>query len=80
MDYKKIIKIRKTRVLILRVFSFLPDKFMVKIQYRIKLGRKLNLSNPERYTEKLQWYKLYYRDSLMKKCVDKYEVRSYVSE
>lgn len=51
---------------------------MIKIQYRIKLGRKLNLKNPQRFTEKLQWYKLYYRNPIMHKCVDKYEVREYV--
>ena len=51
---------------------------MLKIQYRLKLGRKLHLSAPNRYTEKLQWYKLYYRNPVMKKCVNKYTVREYV--
>ena len=41
---------------------------------------KLNLKNPQRYTEKLQWYKMYYRDPVMKQCVDKYEVRKYVED
>ena len=78
MDYKKIIKSRKVREQILRLLRFVPDKTMVKIQYRIKTGRKLNLKNPQRYTEKLQWYKLYYKNPLMIKCVDKYDVREYV--
>jgi hypothetical protein len=51
---------------------------MLKLQYRIKTGRKLNLGNPVRYTEKIQWYKLYYRDLRMVQCVDKYEVRSFI--
>ena len=51
---------------------------MVQLQYRIKTGRKLNLKNPQRYTEKLQWYKLYYKNPLMIQCVDKYDVRAYV--
>jgi hypothetical protein len=51
---------------------------MIKMQYFIKTGRRLNLKNPQRYTEKLQWYKLYYRDPLMQQCADKYDVREYV--
>lgn len=80
MNYKKIIKNKNLRIKILNFFKFIPDKLMLKIQYRIKTGRKLNLSKPIRYTEKLQWYKLYYRDQLMTKCSDKYEARSYVEE
>lgn len=76
--YKKIIKSRSLRLKILRLLSFIPDKAMVKIQYRIKTGNKLNLKKPQRFTEKLQWYKLYYKDPLMIQCVDKYEVREYV--
>ncbi len=78
MDYKKIIKSRKNREHILRLLRFVPDKAMVKIQYRIKTGRKLNLKNPQRYTEKLQWYKLYYKNPILHECVDKYDVREYV--
>jgi len=78
VDYKKLIKSQDLRLKILRAFDFIPDKEMIKIQYRIKLRRKLNLEHPKRYTEKLQWYKLYYRDPLMVKCADKYQVREYV--
>lgn len=79
MDYKKIIKSRETRLLILRLLSFVPDRIMLHLQYRIKLNRKLDLKNPIRYTEKIQWYKLYYRDKKMIQCVDKYDVREYIS-
>ncbi len=51
---------------------------MLKLQYRIKSGRKLNLKDPKRYTEKIQWYKLNYRDPVMQQCADKYLVREYV--
>ena len=77
-DYKKIVKSRRLRLAILKFFSFIPDKLMVKVQYRIKTGHKLNLQNPKRFTEKLQYYKLFYRDPLMKQCVDKYDVRQYI--
>lgn len=80
INYKKIFKSRKIRLAILRFLNFIPDKWMIKLQYRIKLGRKLNLKNPKRFTEKLQWYKLFYRNPLMPKCVDKGDVREYVAE
>ena len=78
MDYKKIIKSRDLRRKILRLLSFVPDKIMLKMQYRAKTGRKLDLRNPKRFTEKLQWYKLYYKNPLLIQCVDKYDVREYV--
>jgi hypothetical protein len=78
MDYKKIVKNQEVRFKILRTLKFIPDKIMIDIQYRIKLGRKPNLKNPLRYTEKLQWYKLNYRTDLMTKCSDKYLVRDYI--
>ena len=80
MDYKKVIKNRAIRIKIMQAMSFVPDKWMVSLQYKIKTGRKLNLKNPRRFTEKLQWYKIFYRDPMMKQCVDKYEVRKYVEK
>lgn len=79
MNYKKIIPSLKLRMKLLKFLDFVPDKQMVKLQYRIATGRKLHLNKPVRFTEKLQWYKLYYRDPLMVKCSDKYEVREYVA-
>ena len=66
--YKKIFKSKKLRFAILSALRFIPDKPMLKIQYRIKNGRKLNLKDPKRYTEKIQWYKLNYRDPVMQQC------------
>ena len=80
MDYKKIIKKPETRQKILSLFNFIPDKQMVKLQYRIKTGRKLDLKPPVRYTEKIQWYKLYYREELMWRCADKLSMRDYIKE
>lgn len=64
----------------MQALDFIPDKMMIRMQYRMKTGRKLNLRDPKRFTEKLQWYKLYYRDPVMAQCADKYEVRSYVEQ
>lgn len=80
MDYKKIIKSRQLRLAILQMLSFVPDEAMLKLQYRMKMGRALDLKDPKRFTEKLQWYKLYYHDPEMIRCVDKYEVREYLQE
>lgn len=76
--YKKIFRSKKLRFKILSALRFVPDKPMLKLQYRIKCGRKLDLKNPKRYTEKIQWYKLYYRDPVMQQCADKYLVREYL--
>ena len=76
--YKKIFRSKKLRFAILSMLKFVPDKPMLKLQYRIKSGRKLHLADPKRYTEKIQWYKLYYRDPVMRQCADKYQVRAYV--
>ena len=79
MNYKYLLKNKEIRLKILKLLDFVPDKMMVYIQYYISTGRWLNLSNPKRYTEKLQWYKLNYRDKLLTQCADKYKVREYVS-
>lgn len=66
------------RLMVLRMLCFLPDVPMLKLQYRIKFDRPLNLKKPERFTEKIQWYKIHYRNPVMHQCVNKYEVREYV--
>lgn len=80
MDYKKIIKSRTLRHKILKLLLFIPDKLMLRMQYGIKLRRNINLSDPKRFTEKLQLYKLYYRNPVLPVCVDKYRVREFIKE
>jgi hypothetical protein len=58
----------------------LPDKLMIRFRYWSVLRRSLNLKKPTRFTEKIQWYKLNYRDELMTQCADKYRMRDYVTE
>ena len=61
-------------------YNFLfPDRIYLKLLYRLKLGRKLDLKNPKRFTEKLQWLKLYDRKPNYPKLVDKAEVKDYVA-
>lgn len=80
MRYKKIIVNQSIRLLILRLLFWIPDALMVRIQYRIKMGFWPNLSNPTRFTEKMQLYKIYYRNPVLPKCIDKYAVRDYVED
>lgn len=48
--------------------------------YEFHLGRKLDWSNLRRFTEKMQWKKIFYVDPLEKIASDKYAVRDWVSK
>lgn len=80
MNYRNIIKSRALRLKILSFLNWIPDNLMLKIQYWIQLGKNLNLKNPRTWTEKLQYYKINYRNSILGICVDKYKVREYVKQ
>ena len=58
----------------------LPDKYILKREYRLRMGIPLNLQNPQIFNEKLQWLKLYDRNPLYTTLVDKYAVKKWVSE
>lgn len=60
-------------------FKWVKDETYLKICYRAIFRRKLNLFNPKTYTEKIQWLKLYNRDPIYTKLVDKYEVKAFVA-
>ena len=60
-------------------FRWLPDATYLKLLYRFKMGHRLNLKNPQTFTEKLQWLKLYNRKPEYTKMVDKYAVKEYVA-
>lgn len=62
------------------LFNWLPDMPYLKLVYRAEMQKKLNLNEPKTFNEKLQWLKLYDRDPIYTKYVDKYEVRSYIAE
>ena len=60
--------------------KLLSDKTFCKIHYRVSCKNKLNLDNPIRFNEKLQWLKLNYRKDIFTKMVDKYEVKELVKQ
>ena len=60
--------------------AHIPADEFLKRTYKINFGRELNLENPVRYTEKLQWLKLYDHRPEYTTMVDKYLVKQYVAE
>lgn len=66
--------------LLYRFGKRIPDEAYLKWIYYLETGNKLNLDNPQRYNEKLIWFKLFYRDSMWTTMVDKYRVKALVSE
>lgn len=80
MNYRNIIKSRDLRIKILSHLGWVPDGLMLRLQYWLQTGRKLDLKHPKRFTEKLQLYKMKYRNPDMLRCTDKYEVRKYIEE
>lgn len=62
------------------LYDFWSDETYLKFMYRIKMGKKLNLKNPQTFNEKLQWLKLYNRKPEYTKMVDKYAVRKYIAD
>ena len=60
--------------------DWLPDETYLKLAFRAAMGHPLDLKDPKTFSEKLQWLKLYDRDSLYTTLVDKYAVRGYVAD
>ena len=78
---KKILKSPKLLFFTLghrELLNFISDEKYLKIGYKIKFGKKLNLDSPKTFNEKLQWLKLNDRNPLYTKLVDKADVKEYV--
>ena len=58
----------------------LPDKTYLSIMYRANFAQKLRWESPITFSEKLQWMKLYDRNPVYSRMVDKYEAKHYTSE
>lgn len=63
-----------------RIGGRLPDETYLKWIYYLETGKRLNLVNPHRYNEKLQWIKLYDHNPLYTILADKYKVKDVVSK
>lgn len=60
------------------IFNKLSDRTYISIQYYLMIGKKLNLSKPITFNEKLQWLKLNNRELIYTNMVDKYKVREII--
>lgn len=70
---------REVKNQIFSFFRFIPDEIYLKILYRLRMGKRLNLDNPQTFNEKLQWLKLYDRKPIYTTMVDKFEAKKYVA-
>ena len=61
-----------------KISRLLPDRIYLKVKYFIKFKKRLNLSNPKTFNEKMQWLKIYDRKDIYTTMVDKYEAKKYV--
>lgn len=81
---KKLFVILKNPLKLIRLlgsrglFNWIPDRAYLKLIYFCETRKKLNLFNPTRFNEKLQWLKLNDRQSEYNVLVDKYAVRDHI--
>lgn len=70
----------KIKLLLLYKFSkfYSDEKFLRKL-YRLRMGKELDLGNPQTFSEKLQWLKLHNRKPEYSQMVDKVEAKKYVA-
>ena len=53
--------------------NFIRRAKELKKRFKSLVGYDLNLANPQTFNEKINWMKLYYRNDLLPRIVDKYE-------
>lgn len=52
----------------------------LKLIYKNRMGSELDLNDPLTFTEKIQWYKLFYHHPDLSRCVDKVDSKEYIAE
>lgn len=68
------------RAFALSIARMLPDREYIGLQYYAMYKKLPNLRNPESFSEKLNWMKLYDRKQEYTKLADKYAVRSIMQQ
>lgn len=61
------------------LYKHISDEKVLKRLFKARVGKELNLDNPCTFNEKLQWLKLYDRNSEYTAMVDKYAVKNWVA-
>ena len=62
------------------LLNHMSDKLYLKIAFKLRTGKKLNLVQPQTFNEKLQWLKINDRKEIYTKMVDKFEVKEFIKE
>ena len=64
------------------MLTLISPKLNTRVTYFFKFKKFIKLKNPVTLDEKIQWLKFntYYKNSLVRDCVDKYKVRDYVAQ
>ena len=62
-----------------RIIAFLSDETVVRLHYRIYIKKSLDLKNPTSFNAKIQWLKLYDRNSTYVKMADMVAVRDHIA-
>ena len=66
-------------IVLYRCCRWMPDRWYLKLKFRLWMGKKLDLEHPLMYSEKLQWLKLYDRRPEYTVMVDKVKAKEYVA-
>lgn len=62
------------------ITNHMDDRRFIEKQFERRMGYKPDLDDPRSFNEKLQWLKLYDRDSRYTMMVDKYEAKRYIGD
>lgn len=83
-------QLKKIPVLNKIIYKCVVDKRTLPIEkqvqkvmdkYEVNMGYRMDIQHPKTYTEKIQWYKLFYDgDGHLDRIVDKYLMKGYVKE
>lgn len=70
---------RKLQVM---AYHVVPHTILSKLYFRIYLKESMDIKNPKKFNEKLQWLKLNYnsQNPLVVQCSDKYAVRQFIKD
>lgn len=66
--------------LLIKYGAWIPDSLYLQMVFYLKMKKRLDLKNPQTFSEKLQWLKLYNRRPEYTTMVDKFAVKEYVSK
>lgn len=61
-------------------YNDMSDEEYLKKMYKLRLGQELNLDNPKKASEKMQWLKIHDRKPIYTTMVDKYDAKKFIAD